>query len=143
MSVDIVKQQRGHLATCPFTNNFSPACSCDGVLEATPEGLARRSEIHNALTFGGWQCGDGMSWPWMTFYLKLVGLRGEQYVMLHRVTSGWQFLWGQGYRTFAEEGSFGTPEACLTSLWKCIAELREQYSDLAIAAAKRSAHAGT
>ncbi len=129
-------QTRGHLETCPFVNNHSPACGCDGTLGEQlddPAVMERRRTINAALLELGWTSTG--AWPWPSYYLIL---DEKHRLLLGKTASGWQFLWAKSMLTIREEGSFGTPKATLQDLWATIAKLWDQHNDLAIEAAMRN-----
>lgn len=145
MPISAALLQRGHLATCVFVNNFSPACDCDGTYLNTLESIERRARIVEALSFDGWQArgqtaggAAGCGWPCPSFYRRL---DATQVVMLSKVISGWQFLWMKGHMTIAEGGSYGTPQACLAGFWSEVAAFWDQYHEMLIANARATLQA--
>lgn len=51
--------ERGHLESCLFVDNNSPACNCDGTLEDDMSSKLRRGTIENMLCGLGWQVAGG------------------------------------------------------------------------------------
>jgi len=101
------KADRGHRGDCPWENNFSPACDCDGI---TPD---IHLEVEDVMLKTGWATDDRT--PGLSFMRN----HGDHWVIVSKCHSGWQFKWGRGPTwTIAESSSYGTLSACLRGLWE-------------------------
>jgi hypothetical protein len=112
------RAELGHLPSCRFTNNFGPACDCDGLPPVEEAfGSAGYILLDETMERMGWERDDRQT----ASYHRTIG---DHYIYVGRVISGWQFKWMRTPTwTIRESGSFGTVTHCMNALWKCVTEI--------------------
>lgn len=113
----------GHKPDCVFTDNHGPSCDCDGLLSEEPNTIwsVGANQVTDMMQLMGWKPDDRSP---LSFSRNI---KGEHWIYVGRVHSGWQYKWiKQPAWTILEVSSFATITHALNDLWTSITERYDQ-----------------